>query len=358
MQRKRAAANDRHRTTNKNPPALMSPFLKNTALFLCVVAICGWMFEGVTRLVIDNGLTYELEMWKYATDVKERDTRPDQGHRHGANRQASLMNVDVRTNAQGFRGPAIAAQAAPGVARIAFVGDSTTMGWGVAEKETFANQVVEMLARQGYKVDGFNEGVGNWNTTQELTNFREVGAKMKPDIVALTYFINDGEPMPTYKEESWLDRNSAAWIVVNYRLDSLIRAFGERPDWKKYYRDLYKDDAPGWQATQRALKGFAETAKAIGAKIVVFHLPELRELKPYPFPDVTEKVKKAVDAAGMPFVDMLPSVENMEPASLWVTVPDPHPNGKADIAFAAFMVKTLAPMLDELCKTQNKGCKQ
>ena len=95
-----------------------------------------------------------------------------------------------------------------------------------------------------------------------------------------------------------------------------------------------------------------------GAKIVVFHLPELRELKPYPFPDVTEKVKKAVDAAGMPFVDMLPSVENMEPASLWVTVPDPHPNGKADIAFAAFMVKTLAPMLDELCKTQNKGCKQ
>ena len=206
----------------------MSPFLKNTALFLCVVAICGWMFEGVTRLVIDNGLTYELEMWKYATDVKERDTRPDQGHRHGANRQASLMNVDVRTNAQGFRGPAIAAQAAPGVARIAFVGDSTTMGWGVAEKETFANQVVEMLARQGYKVDGFNEGVGNWNTTQELTNFREVGAKMKPDIVALTYFINDGEPMPTYKEESWLDRNSAAWIVVNYRLDSLIRAFGEQ----------------------------------------------------------------------------------------------------------------------------------
>ena len=127
MQRKRAAANDRHRTTNKNPPALMSPFLKNTALFLCVVAICGWMFEGVTRLVIDNGLTYELEMWKYATDVKERDTRPDQGHRHGANRQASLMNVDVRTNAQGFRGPAIAAQAAPGVARIAFVGDSTMM---------------------------------------------------------------------------------------------------------------------------------------------------------------------------------------------------------------------------------------
>lgn len=335
----------------------MSSAFKNLALTLCVLALGAWMFEGVTRLVIDNGLTYELEMWKYATDVKERDPRPDQGHRHGANRHASLMNVDVRTNVQGFRGPAIGPQAAPGTARIAFVGDSTTMGWGVAEQDTFAHLVIEQLGKQGYKVDGFNEGVGNWNTTQELTNFRDVGARMKPDIVVLTYFINDAEPMPVYPRESWLDRNSAAWIVLNYRLDTVIRSMGERPDWKKYYRDLYKDDAAGWQATQKALKGFSDAARAIGAKIVVFHLPELRELRPYPFPDVTAKVKKAVEAAGMPFVDMLPAVENMAPASLWVTVPDPHPNAKADAAFSAAMVKDLVPLLDELCRTRQKGCK-
>ena len=70
---------------------------------------------------------------------------------------------------------------------------------------------------------------------------------MKPDIVVLTYFINDGEPMPTYPKESWLDLHSAAWIVLNYRLDSLIRQFGPRPEWKKYYRDLYEDNAPGWK---------------------------------------------------------------------------------------------------------------
>ena len=44
----------------------------------------------------------------------------------------------------------------------------------------------------------------------------------KPDIVVLTYFINDAEPIPTYPKESWLDLHSAAWIVLNYRLDSLI----------------------------------------------------------------------------------------------------------------------------------------
>jgi hypothetical protein len=334
----------------------MPSFLKNLLLVAVVLAVCALMFEGMVRLFVDDGVSYELEMWKYATDVKVRDYRAEMGHKHGPDRHTALMNVDVRTNKQGFRGPAIAEQAAPGVARIAFVGDSTTMGWGVAEKETFAHQVIELLARQGRKVDGFNEGVGNWNTTQELTNFRDTGAKMKPDIIALTYFINDGEPIQKYPPLNWLDTHSAAWIVLNYRLDAVIRSLGERPDWKKYYRDLYKDDAPGWIATQKAIAGFAEEAKKIDAKIVVFHLPELREFKPYPFADVTAKVKKVVEQNGMPFVDMLPAVENMDPASLWVTVPDPHPNGKADTAFADAMVKTLLPMLDELCRTQQKGC--
>src|SRR5436190_6696306 len=258
-------------------PPKMKGALKNAILVAVVLVVCALLLEAMTRLFVDDGISYELEMWKYATDVKVRDLRPDQGHKHGANRDTSLMNVGVRTNEFGFRGPPIPEKPAPGVARIAFVGDSTTMGWGVAEKDTFAHQVIEQLVKQGRKVDGFNEGVGNWNTAQELTNFLDTGLKMKPDIVVLTYFINDCEPMPTYPKESWLDLHSAAWIVLNYRLDSLIRQFGPRPDWKHYYRNLYADSAPGWQATRKALAGFAETARRNGIRIVVFHLPELRE---------------------------------------------------------------------------------
>ena len=89
---------------------------------------------------------------------------------------------------------------------------------------------------------------------------------------------------------------------------------------------------------------------------MVFHLPELRGFKPYPFADVTAKVKKVVEENGLPFVDLLPTVENLDPASLWVTVPDPHPNGKADTAFSEGMIRELLPMLDELCRTEKKGC--
>jgi lysophospholipase L1-like esterase len=327
-------------------------------LLLIVVAslVCLFAIEGLTRLVLDDGMLYELEMWKYAREVKVRDPRPDLGHRHRPQARAALMGVEVQTDSHGLRGAGIAAKAGAGVARIAFVGDSTTLGWGVAEKETFAHQVIDELVRAGRKVDGFNLGVGNYNTAQELALFREVGAPLKPDIVVLTYFINDAEPLPRYSETEWLSEHSAAWVVLGYRVDSLVRQFGEAPDWKRYYRDLYEPKAAGWIQTQQALAGFAKTARGIGAELVVFNLPELRELKPYPFGDITAKVRSVVEKAGVPFVDLLPTVEALDPASLWVTVPDPHPNGRAATAFAGGMVPRLLPMLDALCRTKGKGC--
>lgn len=344
-----------------SPPGTSVPkqrktYFKNILLLVTVVAICLLLVEAMSRLIIDDGMSYELEMWKYARDVKIRDSRPDIGHRHAANRGAELMGATVRTNAFGFRGPEIAEKTPPGVARIAFVGDSTTLGWGVTEQETFAAQVIADLKRRGRKVDGFNLGVGNYNTTQELALFRDTGAKMKPDIIVLTYFINDAEPMPAYKQENWLDLNSAAWILFRYRVDSLKRQFGDLPDWKKYYRDLYKPEAAGWKETQRALGGFADVARELDAQLIVFNLPELRELRPYPFDDVTAKVRSVVESKGVTFVDMLPAVEKLDPPSLWVTVPDPHPNGRANSAFTSQMTKDILPLLDRVCSKAAKGC--
>ncbi|MFO1085966.1 MAG: SGNH/GDSL hydrolase family protein [Reyranellaceae bacterium] len=329
---------------------------RNGLLLVAVLALCLLSLEGLTRLFLDDGMLYELEMWKYATDVKVRDPQPDIGHRHRGGAKEQLMGVSVQTNSLGLRSPEIDQAAKPGVARIAFVGDSITLGWGVAEQETFASRILEALTKAGRKVDGFNLGVGNYNTTQELALFRKVGARLKPDIIVLAYFINDAEPMPKYLETSWLDRNSAGWTVLRYRLDTVSRTFGETPDWKRYYRDLYAPDAAGWQATQKALGGFADEARQIGAKLVVFNIPELRELAPYPFGDITDKVRAAVERDKVPFVDLLSTVQAVDPRSLWVTVPDPHPNGTADGYFAKGMLPKITSLLDSLCRDQGKGC--
>lgn len=339
-----------------SPSESMGFSLKNVFLILCVSLVSLFALEALTRLFLDDGMLYELEMWKYAREVKIRDQRPDLGHRHRPNAEAQLMGVPVRTNSLGFRSPEISEKAADGVARIAFVGDSIAFGWGVAEQETFVHRVLAALNAAGRKVDGYNLGVGNYNTLQELTLFRDVGARLKPDIIVLCYFINDAEPMPHYGDNNWFDEHSAAWVVFHYRLDSLFRQFGEAPDWKRYYRELYEPNADGWAKTRAALGGFADVANDLNARLVVFNIPELREFKPYPFPDVTAKVRAVVEKKGVPFIDLLPSVENLVPSSLWVTVPDPHPNGTADAAFAKQMVPEITAILDKLCSQRGKGC--
>ena len=95
----------------------MPPVLKNVLLFAVVACLCLLAMEPLTRLFLDTGKLYEVEMWKYATRVKERDYRPDIGHRHRPNARAMLMGEDVRTNAYGFRGPpaSLCAAAAAGL---------------------------------------------------------------------------------------------------------------------------------------------------------------------------------------------------------------------------------------------------
>jgi lysophospholipase L1-like esterase len=62
--------------------------------------------------------------------------------------------------------------------------------------------------------------------------------------------------------------------------------------------------------------------------------PELRMLKTYPFPEVGRRLSALAAELKVPYLDLLDSVINENPAGLWVTPPDPHPNDKAHGLFA------------------------
>jgi hypothetical protein len=62
-----------------------------------IVAVLG--LELVVRLVLDDGMQYDLEMSKYALELKQVSTDPLLRHAHPPNRHATLMGaVDFRTN--------------------------------------------------------------------------------------------------------------------------------------------------------------------------------------------------------------------------------------------------------------------
>ena len=47
----------------------------------------------------------------------------------------------------------------------------------------------------------------------------------------------------------------------------------------------------------------------------------------------------------VPFVDLLNAVKDQDPPKLWVTAPDPHPNGYANQLYAKYLFPILNGML-------------
>jgi len=314
----------------------------------------GWAFvffllvEGYVRFVADDGMQFDLEMWKYARDVKQVSRDPLIGHEHAPNRQAVLMGVDFKTNSRGLRDREFSNERMPGVTRILMLGDSLTVGWGTAYEDIFSKRLEAMFAAKGIKAEVINTGVGNYNTIQEVQYFLKEGYKYRPDIVVLNFFVNDAEPVPRSGHANpFLSNACYSCNFVMGRVDTLLRKFSvEKKAWTEYYLDLYGDGrAKGWLDAKDAMRKLAEYCRAHGIKLVIASLPELHDVKAYPFQKVTQLVEQAAKENGAEFVDVLPHLATQNSADLWVTPPDPHPNALAHKLIAQGLFEALHGMV-------------
>ncbi|CAN5950124.1 unnamed protein product [Sphagnum jensenii] len=72
---------------------------------------------------------YDIEMWRYAKELKRLSTDPEIGHEHIPKSSAVLENVEIRINERGLRGPPLRAISGS-KRRIIFLGDSIALGLG------------------------------------------------------------------------------------------------------------------------------------------------------------------------------------------------------------------------------------
>jgi len=102
-------------------------FLNFALMMISFVALFG-MLELYVRLVADDGMQFDLEMWKYATLMKTTAETRRVGHRHIPNTTAHLMGVDVSVNSKGLRDFEYGDDKPKNVTRILMLGDSVTFG--------------------------------------------------------------------------------------------------------------------------------------------------------------------------------------------------------------------------------------
>lgn len=120
--------------------------------------------EVAVRAFVDDGMQYDLEMWKYALEVKGISSDPLIGHNHRPNRHARLMGVQFDTNSKGLRDREFSYEKPPGKLRIVMLGDSLTVGWGAKFDETFSKRIERMYVDRGIQAEVIATGVGNYNT--------------------------------------------------------------------------------------------------------------------------------------------------------------------------------------------------
>lgn len=310
--------------------------LREVAYGLATIVVTLVLFLGMTeigmRVYTHWVIFYDVEMTRYAKAIKLKSSNPRIGHVHAPNREATLMGVDVKINADGFRDRDYPVER-NGSYRVAFLGDSFTFGWGVEKSKTF-EELLEAELNKQRPTEIINFGTGNYNTEQEVNAFFEKGLKYKPDEVVVFHFINDAEPTPRQSRWEFLG-NSLAVTFFWSRINSLLTKYGEYPSFHDYYANLYIDGQPGWIAAQKAFIELRDVCRKNKMVLKVVLLPELHELANYPFAKEHQKVMTYLRENGVQAIDLAPFFAGEQnPPRLWVADDDAHPNAIAHAMIA------------------------
>ncbi|MDX1382268.1 MAG: SGNH/GDSL hydrolase family protein [Thermoanaerobaculia bacterium] len=242
--------------------------------------------------------------------------------------------------------------------RIVVLGDSFTWGAGVDEELSYPDRlgaaVRDRLGEQAPDVVNFSSP--GWNTPQQLRALRSWFTEVRPQHLVVGYCLNDAEPTgrrirrqlrrpffdspPTAPAVAFLEQHSRAfaWGRGQVLRRRQFEAVG------RYYHHLYTDDAKGWRATRRALKGLRVLARDWGAglTLAVFPIFEQRLDEGYRYHDLHRRVLAVAEDEGIDALDLLPAYADQDPAAMaLVPFTDAHPSADAHAIAARVLLEHL-----------------
>ncbi|MBA2450721.1 MAG: SGNH/GDSL hydrolase family protein [Chloroflexi bacterium] len=139
----------------------------------------------------------------------------------------------IQTNRLGLRERELPLAKPPGVVRVLFLGDSVTFGTGVGDEQPFPRLVESALADVGGgAVRTINAAVVGYNTTQELERLRAVGPAYRPDVVVLTFVVNDLLDAFSIFDHQYQPTGILAGPKVWLRRNSYLYRFTQNTYWR------------------------------------------------------------------------------------------------------------------------------
>jgi len=134
------------------------------------------------------------------------------------NLDINFQDVNVRTNSFGLRSRQFNSTEDKNNFRIICLGGSSTFGWGVSGEDTYPFQL-EKLLREKYdakNIEVINAGIIGYTSHQGLLLLNNQILKFNPDVITVSYLVNDVDKHRFYRNSSLPDKlvNSRNKLIV------------------------------------------------------------------------------------------------------------------------------------------------
>lgn len=303
-------------------------FFRATSLIFISLLISLIFCEIILRIkhhIIPN---YDIEMWKYAKNLKIRSENKKIGHTHIKDKSEKLQKVEIKTNNLGQRDVYIDNEILKKYERsFLILGSSITLGWGVENSETLSNQLNKLSIENKNNWIFINGGIGNYNTERYVNNYLENWSKLNITDLLIIFFVNDTEILKN-KDTNFVIEHSHFAVII-WKLFNSYKSEFKKENIQNYYKKLYEDDFEGYLLAKENLKNLKEYCDIKKINCHIINMPDLHQLRPYKLEFINEKVKLFANEENYRYLDLLSTFDGIDEKKIWNDYADPHPNGYA-----------------------------
>ena len=251
----------------------------------------------------------ELLMWEYRPNAVFYD---------------SSLKYKIQTNSYGFRdGEYELTRKEKYLVRVAFIGDSITLGLKVSEESTFVRRF-EKLARDaypGWKIQAMNFGIDGYQVIQIYELLRTKVLRFLPDKVVYVMCLNDFDFDDASGKKILYFKKPNSFFLK--KLESLYKRLSQK-EYHRYYFERNRRTAFHY------LSKIRELLDGEGIRFQVVLVPVFEEtddgFKNYPLKDLHQRIAKILNEFKIEVVDLSENFAKQDKAPKDYAYDIWHPN--------------------------------
>jgi lysophospholipase L1-like esterase len=327
----------KYRKKIKFSSLLFKKLLVSLFSIICVLLL----LEIACRISYPLYENYNTEMWRYASEIKQKSDNLLLGHEHIQNKSGYYYGTKIEINNMGLRSDSSLTNfnflnnsinkdinATNKNYNIMFVGDSITLGWGVDFNKSFPYLIKNKLEKENmlrnYSINIFNLGVGNYNIDSYLESIKKYSF-LEPDLIVVSLYINDLEKKSYPKDNLKILKKSYLYGFLSDKLINLD--FKNNGNYIEYYNNMYADNELVKNFNNKIIS-IKKESKDLDSKLIIINIPELHDLKNYKFEKSQNLFLNISRNNNITYYDCFDFINDSISKSsfLWVSKEDVHPN--------------------------------